>query len=235
MPQKLCCTVTEVIDHGERVYSVFLKPDGPAPRFVAGQFLHLALDPYFPGDFWPESRVFSIASSPAQRNLLRITYAVKRSFTTRMEAELRPGREVWIKLPFGEFTIQTERDACLLAGGTGMTAFTAFIDSLPEQYAHHVYLFYGARRPDLLIYRPLVETALERCSKLETVFSAEQSNNGADCLPGRIDLDIVWNRIPDPLAVTYYLAGPPEMIHILASGLSQRGVASGQIITDAWE
>jgi ferredoxin-NADP reductase len=235
MPQKIHCTVTEVIDHGERVYSVFLKPDSPAPRFAAGQFLHLALDPYSHGDFWPESRVFSIASTPAKRDLLRITYAVKRSFTTRMESELRTGREVWIKMPYGEFTISAESEACLLAGGTGITAFTAFIDSLPVQYAHPVRLFYGARRPDLLIYRPLVEAASKRSSSLQAVCMAEQSNNGTDCLPGRLDLDTVWERIPDPLAVTYYIAGPPEMIRVFTYGLSRRGVASERIVTDAWE
>ena len=32
--------------------------------FKPGQFLHLALDAFEPGGFWPESRVFSIASAP---------------------------------------------------------------------------------------------------------------------------------------------------------------------------
>src|SRR5512137_1921961 len=105
MPQKLRCEVSEVIDHGERVYSVLLAPEKPAPRFLPGQFLHLALDPFRPGDFWPDSRVFSIANSPAERDRLRITYAVKGAFTARMEAELAAGREAWVKLPYGEFTI----------------------------------------------------------------------------------------------------------------------------------
>ena len=62
--------------HGERVYTLALRPERPVPRFRAGQFLHLALDPYDPTGFWPESRVFSIASPPAQRDSVRITYAV---------------------------------------------------------------------------------------------------------------------------------------------------------------
>ena len=235
MPQKLHCDVVQILDHGERVYSVFLKPAVSVPRFQAGQFLHLALDPYNPGDFWPESRVFSIASPPTERDLLRITYAVKGLFTTRMEFELHPGHGVWVKLPYGDFTIGPENDACLLAGGTGITAFTAFIAGLPAEYGHHVHLFYGARRPELLIYRPLIETALEHCSNLHAVFMAEQSADGTKCLPGRLDLDIIWKFISDPLAVTYYIAGPPEMIRIFTQGLSQRSVHAKHIITDAWE
>ncbi len=53
--------------------------------------MHLALDRYDPGGFWPDSRVFSIASSPVERQRLTITYAVKGAFTTRMERELTPG------------------------------------------------------------------------------------------------------------------------------------------------
>ena len=235
MPQKLRCQVTDILDHGERVYSVFLRPENPTPRFLPGQFLHLALDNYSPGDFWPDSRSFSIANAPAEHQHLRITYAVKGHFTGRMEAELRPGREVWIKMPYGEFIVNAQKDVCLLAGGTGVTAFTAFLAGLPGEHPHHSYLLYGARRPDLLIYRSLVEAALQHCSNLQTQFHAEQETEGTNCLPGRIDAEAVFRFIPDPLSVIYYLSGPPEMIRDLTSGLGQRGVTSSRIIADAWE
>ena len=64
-PQKIRCTLTRLLDHGDHVYSLFLTPDRRLPRFLPGQFLHLALDEYQLGDFWPDSRVFSIASSAA--------------------------------------------------------------------------------------------------------------------------------------------------------------------------
>ena len=68
--RRIPCVVDALEDHGERVYTVLLRPGVPVPRFNPGQFLHLALDPYEPGGFWPESRVFSIASPPAVRELL---------------------------------------------------------------------------------------------------------------------------------------------------------------------
>jgi ferredoxin-NADP reductase len=235
MPQKLRCQVAQIIDHGERVYSLVLKPESPAPRFLPGQFLHLALDPYTPGDFWPDSRSFSIASTPAEQQLLRITYAVKGQFTTRMEAELHPGQQVWIKMPYGEFTISHEKEVCLLAGGTGVTAFTAFLASLPADYPHFVHFFYGARRPDLLIYRPLVEAAAKCCPRLRVHYLVEQGADGLDCLPGLINAQTVFGLVPEPFGLTYYLAGPPNMIHALKSGLAGHGLALDKIIADAWE
>jgi len=125
--RKIRCKVERVTDHGEHVYTVELAPSALVPRFKPGQFLHLALDAYEPGGFWPESRVFSIASSPRDRDRLVITYAVKGAFTARMERELAPGVNVWVKLPYGEFVVDPSRDAVLFAGGPGVTAFTAFL------------------------------------------------------------------------------------------------------------
>src|SRR6266581_6096825 len=104
--QKLDCVVERVVAHGDRVYTVSLRPKRPVPRFRAGQFLHLALDPYDATGFWPESRVFSIASPPAERDLVRITYAVHGRFTARMERDVAEGKEVWIKMPYGDFVIE---------------------------------------------------------------------------------------------------------------------------------
>ncbi len=234
MPQKIRCEVVDLVDHGEHVYSVFLKPDSPAPRFSAGQFLHLALDSFNPGDFWPESRAFSIASAPTNRNLLRITYAVKGQFTTRMESELHPGCQVWIKLPYGDFIVDSENDVCLLAGGTGVTAFTAFLGGLASDYPHSVYVFYGARNPELLIYRSLIESAAERCANLKSYFLVEEGDV-PESVKGRINLDVVWQRIPDPLSVIYYLSGPPVMLKALSDALENRGIPRTQIAIDAWE
>ncbi len=235
MPQKLRCQVTEILDHGDQVYSVFLKPENLAPRFLPGQFLHLALDEYSPGDFWPDSRSFSIASATADRGLLRITYAVKGQFTHRMEADLKPGREVWVKMPYGDFIVDAKKDACLLAGGTGVTAFTAFLAGLSLDYPQFVYLFYGARCPDLLIYRSLVKAARDRCPNLKVWFLAEQDAGKEGYILGRVDAAIVFRSVTSPLTLNYYLAGPPEMINVVTVGLSKLGVTSDHLIADAWE
>ena len=160
--RRMPCTVRGVIDHGERVYTVDLEPSMAVPRFTPGQFLHLALDPYEADGFWPESRVFSIASSPEERDRLSITYAVKGAFTTRMERELAVGGSAWVKLPYGEFVVEPDRDAVLFAGGTGITAFTAFLRSLAPERSSRVLLFYGARTPDLFVYGDLVRTRAQR-------------------------------------------------------------------------
>ena len=45
-----------------------------------------------------------------------------------MENELQEGQMVLVKLPYGDFVILDANNVALLAGGTGITAFIAFID-----------------------------------------------------------------------------------------------------------
>lgn len=64
-PVKLEAEVSEIVDYGDGIYSVKFQLLSGLARFKPGQFLHLALDPYDPSEgYWPESRVFSIASMP---------------------------------------------------------------------------------------------------------------------------------------------------------------------------
>jgi ferredoxin-NADP reductase len=234
MEEQLRCIVTEIISHGEQIYSLVLKPDRKAPKFLAGQYLKLALEKDGNGDFLPQSRSFSIASSPEKRNTLRITYVVKGEFTNRMETMLQPGSEVWITMPFGNFAVSTESDVCLLAGGTGITAFTAFIAGLKSGYPHQIYLFYGARRANLLAYRQQIEEAARICPGLHPSFLSEQAGEGPGTSQGLIDIGSVWKSIPEPLSIPYYLAGSPEMLDKLSDELRRRGIPPENINKDSW-
>ena len=216
------------MDHGERVYTVDFEPSIPVPRFRPGQFLHLALDPFDRDGFWPESRVFSIASSPEDRNRLTITYAVKGAFTTRMERELTTGAPAWVKLPYGEFFIDPSRDAVLFAGGTGVTAFTAFLRSLTADHSRRVLLFYGARTESLFVYGELARRRAAEVPALTSELISEETD-------GRLSVDRTWPAITSLADPLVYLSGPPAMLAALTTQLLTHGVSSEAIRTDAWE
>ncbi|MCJ7748899.1 MAG: FAD-dependent oxidoreductase [Desulfobacterales bacterium] len=243
-PQKLRCRIQKITNHGDHVYTVDLAPERPLPRFKPGQFLHLALDDYDPSGFWPESRVFSIASSPAQRNDLRISYSVKGRYTSRMENELQEGRWVWVKLPYGDFVIRDANNVALLAGGTGITAFVAFIDGLNDAFRNRVFLAYGARKPELLLYRESIDAKAGTNNGFHAFYFVETDDkNKSDKNPsqspefftGCLSLEAIWNRLENPREATYYIAGPPAMIQAMTENLLKREIAPEMIKVDAWE
>jgi ferredoxin-NADP reductase len=235
-PQKIRCTVESILDHGGHVYTIGLLPDQPLPRFKAGQFLHLALDSYDPAEYWPESRVFSIASSPAEREKLLLTYSVKGNYTSRMEKELAAGREVWIKLPYGEFIIDCSRPVVLIAGGTGMTAFSAFLENLTQSDCCPVTIFYGAKHPKLLIFRAFLEEKQKICSELMVWYYAEDLESPAENeAQGQLSVETMLPRINDPQGADFYVSGPPLMLKNITLGLREFGIPSENIHVDAWE
>ncbi len=236
-PQKLRCLVKSVVSHGDRVYTVELLPSASqVPRFKAGQFFHLALDPYDPSGFWPESRVFSIASSPRERDRVQFTYSVRGRYTARMEKEIAAGREVWVKMPYGEFFVDAGRPVVRRAGGTGSTAFTAFLNDLAAGPAHSVTVFYGARQRDLLIYRPLVDRCAQSLPGFRAYYYIENLEQKApDEMPGQISIASAWPHVTDPDSSGFYIAGPPAMLKGLSRQLQEAGVKGQDIHIDAWE
>ncbi|MEN6320667.1 MAG: FAD-dependent oxidoreductase [Syntrophaceae bacterium] len=237
--QKLICTVEKIVNHGEQVYTLELEPERALPRFQPGQFLHLALDDYDPSGFWPESRVFSIASSPLQRWNLRISYSVRGRFTDRMEKDLREGMRIWVKLPYGDFIIDGHSNIVLIAGGTGITAFTAFLDGLKAEHKHAVYLVYGARRRDLLIYRRLLEQRAKEIPQLRIFYFIEKDMDNTLTIEennflGRLSVSTLLPMIKNPLESIFYLSGPPQMLKVLSHDLIRAAIQKESIRIDAW-
>ena len=162
---------------------------------------------------------------------------------------LKVGGEVWIKMPYGDFVIDETSDAVLIAGGTGISAFTAFLEALTPQGSQPVTLVYGARTPGLFLFQEMILAQLAAVPKLKVVFFTETPDEGfaqrmsvlsrpPRCLTGRITLDAVISDLSSvlrPPSSVFYLSGPPVMLNSLSADLKSRGLPPEQIRTDAWE
>jgi len=245
-PAKIKASVEAITKHGEGTYEVQFRPEGRVPRFKAGQFLHLTVDEYDPaGGFWPESRVFSIASrSGAER--ITIVYSAKGRYTKIIEERLAVGQEVWIKLPFGDFIIESRvkegSDVVLVAGGTGISPFVPYLEELAESggAGRRVSLYYGLRSPDQLLFGDI----LDRCWKdksldlhiwLESDSSELKGFPGLDRKQGRLDANLIFEESKDFLTPDFFLSGPPAMIKNFKATLLAKGLKLGKIQIDEWE
>jgi ferredoxin-NADP reductase len=149
-----------------------------------------------------------------------------------MESELMVGRDVWVKLPYGDFVIDASRPAVLFAGGTGITAFASFL-LRSGTLAQPVFLAYGARRPELLLYRDQLKQRSAACPLLRTKLFCETPGPGTS--HGRVSASAIWPELGPPAGTPCYLSGPPEMLAALTTELKGLGVADSRIRIDAWE
>ncbi len=230
--------------HDVNVVSYRLKADRRLPRFLPGQFIHLAIDPYDPSSFWPESRVFSVANAVTDRRTLCLTIARQGAYTNRILDEIKVGSVLWGKGPYGEFRIDGSHGfqrAVLIAGGTGITPFCAFMDAALAQGAlpvEEAVLHYGARTPELLIYRSLVDRCAAQVPAFKARFYAEQMRPGqdSDIHPGSLDVARIVADTVKFHDAAFYLSGPKLMIDAFQTQLiGSHGVAKEQVFIDAWE
>jgi ferredoxin-NADP reductase len=198
-------------------------------QYRPGQFLHLALEAYDPSQPWPESRCFSIQTPPATSDrILGIAYSIKGAFTRRMADELRPGRELWLKLPYGDLFGDGIPDipCVFLAGGTGVTPFLSLFLDPAFRAIPRAALYLGVRTAGYHLFAPELATAQAAHPHFDIEVIPEDRQ-------GRIPLDRVLATHGS--GAIYLISGPPAMIRGFRDYFLAAGVPSGQIRTDDWE
>jgi ferredoxin-NADP reductase len=240
-PVKLAAKVVDITVHTEELRSYWLEPERPIPRFSPGQFLHLALDPFEPGAHWPESRVYSIASSPMRRDRVKITVSRQGAFTSRIFSELRVGSNVWLKLPYGCFCPNPDLPGTLvfLAGGSGITPFVSFVEwAAANRPAAMIDLHYGARSADLLIYRETIAACIAQgMSNLRVHYYVERllgANADGAMTIGRLSPEQAWCQLEAPQTARFYLSGPKAMIDAFRVALLTLGAPPSAVVSDDW-
>lgn len=244
--KKYKAKVEQIINPLPDIFTVTFSAE---KKFVynPGQFLHLAIDEYDGVGQWPESRCFSMQSSPDDETL-KISYAVKGNFTNRIKNELHEGKEVWLKLPYGDLFTQANNkvNTVFIAGGTGITPFISLFrhESFNEYINPRIYL--GFRSKEYNIYQDelnFVKLRNEREKKLygePQSMHSEPQNNPLSISKifyqdndGVIDIKTIFAE--NGTNSDYFISGPPIMIRSFKSYLIQNGLQEQKVITDDWE
>lgn len=213
--------------HTDRVYTIELESLEKPFKFKPGQFLHLALDKYDPSMQWPESRCFSMQSIP-DCSIIKITYSVKGSFTSKMEKQLKPGFEITLKLPYGDLFTQphNKENTVFIAGGTGITPFLSLFNYASfKEYSNPV-LYAGFQNRSMNLYHEELKLACKINSqfKLIPVYQNEE---------GILNIEKIL-QVSNPNA-SFFISGPPIMIKTFKCYLIASGIAENQVKTDDWE
>jgi len=219
--------VTDFNNPAPGLYQVKFSSLSGKYKFRPGQFLHLALDEYNSSLPWPESRCFSIQNSPAV-DFIKITFSVKGSFTQRMAKELYPGREVWLKLPYGEFLNRcfSMINSIFIAGGTGITPFLSLFTDESFGLIKNPVLFLGIREEKYYIYTK--EIALSK--SINPTFKTNVIFEDKD---GILNIENIYQSYGN--GFFYFLSGPQQMLSNFKEYLQNIGINKDNIIMDEWE
>lgn len=224
--RKYVVKIEEIVNPLPDVFTVSFSSQKKI-KYLPGQFLHLALDDYDGIGQWPESRCFSMQSNPDDE-LIRITFAAKGSFTNRMATELKAGKEIWLKMPYGDVFQRghNTKNCVFIAGGTGLTPFLSLLTSSLFSEYENPFLYAGFKNKSYNIFGHELETSKSQNGQLEI-------NTIYQDIDGILNIEhILHNSLPQS---TFFISGPPVMIKNFKKYLINEGISESKIITDDWE
>ena len=200
-------------------------------NFLPTQFTFLQLVT----DDGVEARPMSLATSPTRPHL---GYAVRLSQSPykRAFSGLRPGDEVAVFGPLGDFVLDQTRPAVLLAGGIGVTPLKGMAEYAADVgLPIAVRLVYSNRSEEDIPYRDDIE-ALERENPQFRVFHTLTgvAGSGWPGATGRIDRTLLEKAAGDLARPIYYVSGTPSMVAGTWRLLRGAGVPEDDIEVEAF-
>lgn len=194
-------------------------PIGTRAQFRAGQYLKVLMPD---GD----SRNYSLANDPTSNNgaELHIRHVPGGRFSEDVLARLKPGDELTVELPFGQFVMResTDTPAILLATGTGFGPLKSMIlDQIRRRTSRPMWLYWGARRQQDLYALELTQKWAARFPWLSMVpvVSGEHSWTGRTGWVQQAAIEDHGHR--DALEV--YACGNPAMTAAAAAAFAALG------------
>jgi len=204
-------------------------------NFKAGQYLAMSFES---GSKPSPMRCFSIVSSPAESNI-RLGMRSSGVYTKKL-AHLKPGTNIYLQGPFGEFTVkQSTQDVVMMAAGIGITPFISILKDLTETNAPiNAYLIYSSRNnQNIPFYDELTQLSAKN-PRIKVLYTSEngQKNTNAKIYTGKVNkelLDKLTNNRYD--GREWMICGPAKYMSSITKILQDNGVRDKNINSEAFQ
>lgn len=160
-----------------------------------------------------DARPMSLATSPTRPHL---EYAVRLSDSAykRAFAALKPGDEVRVFGPIGDFVLHETRPAVLVAGGVGITPLKGMAEYAADKALPiPIQLVYSNRSEEEIVYRQELEALVRQNPRFHAIYTLTRTDDkGWRGRIGRIDRGLLEEAaygLEDPI---YYVTGTPSMV-----------------------
>lgn len=202
--KKIQLPILEQKTIAEKTCEVSFGLPGNEFGFLAGQYIRISAPKLLYADTKGISRLFSIASSPNDKNKISVAFRDSASGFKRTLMELPAGSLIDIEGPFGYFTLPKDisRPLVFVAGGIGITPFLSMIRyAIEEKPARQITLLYINRNAESAAYLEELTTIAKQNHHflLKNQF-------------GRIDADFIRQSVKNLVEPLWYIVGLPTMV-----------------------
>lgn len=214
---------------------IFSKPTGL--RFLPGQYMEWEL-PHKAMDRRGQRRYFTIASAPSEETVHLAVKILPEGGSSYKDAlnNLQPKDQLIASQRAGNFLLPdtTERKIALIAGGIGVTPYRSFVQHMRlTDEVYDTVLYYCNNTKDDVAYRDLFEAAAAELPWKNVFVFAKDTATHANQAEGFVTAAMIRERTPDFFDRTWYLSGPPGMVHAYETMLQKElGLPARQIVKD---
>ena len=188
---------------------------------MPGQFIFIS---FFQKGLSKEEHPFSISSSKYEDEI-KITIKVLGDYTQQLLNTLEPGAIAKIEGPFGSFSYEnySNKNQIWIAGGVGVTPFMSFVKSINPESGYNIKLFYCVKKEDEAIYLNLLKQYVQSFNNLLQLipFYSEEK--------GHINIEHIYQVIPNLNEYDFYICAPPRMIQSLRQEFISAGITNEHI------
>ncbi len=201
----------------------------------------------------PVTRAYSMANYPAEHGIIMLNIRIATPPPKAPEGTppgqmsswafaLKPGDEVTISGPYGEFFArETDKEMVFIGGGAGMAPLRShvFDQLLRLGSKRKISFWYGARSKKEAFYVEQFDALAEKHPNFEWTLALseplpEDEWSGATGFIHAVVRDNYLAKHPAPEDAEYYLCGPPPMIKATIDMLLELGVEQESIMYDAF-
>lgn len=198
----------------------------------------------------PGFRAYSLANPPQDKDTLMLnvriatpppgTSGIPPGFGSSYVFGLKPGDEVTISGPYGDFMAKdTTKEMCFVGGGAGMAPLRSHILCQLEGDCptRKITYWYGARSLKELFYEDTFYELEKKHNhfKFHVALSSPDPDDNWEGMTGFVHEHLCSSYLcnhEDPTEIEYYLCGPPPMIDAIISALYDLGVEDDMIYYD---
>lgn len=219
-------------------FSFYFKRTGEERDFVAGQYFEIKLD-IESLDERGDTRVFTICSSPTEKEYFMITTRAIQSSFKFMLKSLKPGTMIRFDGPWDDLNIDERPNPpkVFLAGGIGITPFHSIVKyCLDKKLDLPMTLFVSWSKREEMIFDEFFTTAqnsLHNFTYVPTITHPEGDNWKRET--GRIDKELLERHLVNQKHYKYYIAGPQAFVNAEKELLIGLGISEQNIVAEEFE
>lgn len=232
--------VAEIFDETPNVktYRLTDPEGGKLPfNYLPGQFITVTVAP----KGVPVKRSYTIASSPTDRDYCEITvkHEEKGTVSHYLHTQVHVGELLQLTGPSGQFTF-TEKEGdsvVLIAGGVGVTPMMSVIRYLTDRsWKGEIYFFYSCKNEAGIIFREEIAYLQKRHPNLKSCIILDEppAHQEQDYVIGRINKDLMVQRVPDLASRRIHICGPKPMMEAVKQMLAELNVPKENVRTEVF-